>query len=670
MSNDFELSRRKALAALGSIGVASAGAGLGTSAYFSDQETFQNNRLVAGELDLKMDWEEHYSDWSEDEDDDRSEMDGGESTDDDGQGEFEVLMEMPENSDDYRPFPPGASEPLLWVPNAYVDDFMDNTSIEAYPDANNDGIAEFPIEEMNGRSPCEYLADVGDDDAGLDPDSDALGRTDNDDTRLDDESPAPLINLQDVKPGDFGEITFSTHLCDNDGYLWMNMPDGVDASENSVTEPEGDDPDEEEGVVELLDDLHTTIWYDNNCDNLITCDAQVDLMAVADTSDSIEGILGPEDADQADSTPGDEEEIDLIREGADTFVNERLDSPNAEQIRAGLLTFNGPGDAGGGDTGGAAEAVFDRPALRAGLGPLSQFDTDGDGMANTEEFLPDSGNGNTPTPHALDLARKILEDQGRPNARKIIVLIADGLPDYVGADSPTTPYTVTDAEGSPLTGSGATYTSEEYPGSSDGMSSQQEQNETAAVAESIQQAGIPIIVAGISLDQASGNADVFLRDVIAGDDGDNSVAQPDFFFNAAFTPDDPDEDSVQDVADAIAQRLVGGDQEGCDEVIFSGSLRDAEQALTANDGRGIPLDADRDTPFDELNDPENAETRECFSSSHTSCFGFSWWLPENHGNEVQSDSASFDIGFYTEQCRHNDGSGMNNAEVAPEETDA
>ncbi|MFT4947755.1 MAG: putative ribosomally synthesized peptide with SipW-like signal peptide, partial [Natronomonas sp.] len=42
----FDISRRKALAALGTIGVASAGAGLGTSAYFSDQETFENNSLV------------------------------------------------------------------------------------------------------------------------------------------------------------------------------------------------------------------------------------------------------------------------------------------------------------------------------------------------------------------------------------------------------------------------------------------------------------------------------------------------------------------------------------------------------------------------------------------------------------------------------------------------
>src|SRR6056297_1762180 len=107
MSDDeFRLSRRKALAALGTVGVASAGAGLGTSAYFSDQETFENNRLVAGELDLKMDWEEHYSDWSPDE--------NGLA-----EGEFEVRMDEPEDAGQYKAFPPGADSPELWVPIEY-----------------------------------------------------------------------------------------------------------------------------------------------------------------------------------------------------------------------------------------------------------------------------------------------------------------------------------------------------------------------------------------------------------------------------------------------------------------------------------------------------------------------------------------------------------------------
>ncbi|OYR39840.1 TasA family protein [Halorubrum sp. Eb13] len=53
-TNDIGLSRRKMLLGLGAVGVASAGAGLGTTAYFSDTETFENNSLTAGTLDMSV----------------------------------------------------------------------------------------------------------------------------------------------------------------------------------------------------------------------------------------------------------------------------------------------------------------------------------------------------------------------------------------------------------------------------------------------------------------------------------------------------------------------------------------------------------------------------------------------------------------------------------------
>ncbi|MDG5759187.1 SipW-dependent-type signal peptide-containing protein [Natronococcus sp. A-GB1] len=56
-NNGFEISRRKALAGLGMVGVASAGAGLGTTAYFSDQEEFEGNRITAGEFGLTVEGE-------------------------------------------------------------------------------------------------------------------------------------------------------------------------------------------------------------------------------------------------------------------------------------------------------------------------------------------------------------------------------------------------------------------------------------------------------------------------------------------------------------------------------------------------------------------------------------------------------------------------------------
>jgi predicted ribosomally synthesized peptide with SipW-like signal peptide len=50
----YELSRRKALLGLGTIGAAGAAAGLGTSALFTDTETFENNSITAGTLDMTV----------------------------------------------------------------------------------------------------------------------------------------------------------------------------------------------------------------------------------------------------------------------------------------------------------------------------------------------------------------------------------------------------------------------------------------------------------------------------------------------------------------------------------------------------------------------------------------------------------------------------------------
>jgi predicted ribosomally synthesized peptide with SipW-like signal peptide len=50
----FELTRRRLLAGVSGIGAAAAGAGLGTSALFSDTESFENNTLEAGALNLRV----------------------------------------------------------------------------------------------------------------------------------------------------------------------------------------------------------------------------------------------------------------------------------------------------------------------------------------------------------------------------------------------------------------------------------------------------------------------------------------------------------------------------------------------------------------------------------------------------------------------------------------
>jgi len=56
----YRLSRRNVLAGIGGVGLASASAGLGTSALFSDEESFENNTLTAGTLDLLVDYYSHW----------------------------------------------------------------------------------------------------------------------------------------------------------------------------------------------------------------------------------------------------------------------------------------------------------------------------------------------------------------------------------------------------------------------------------------------------------------------------------------------------------------------------------------------------------------------------------------------------------------------------------
>jgi hypothetical protein len=109
----------------------------------------------------------------------------------------------------------------------------------------------------------------------------------------------------------------------------------------------------------------------------------------------------------------------------------------------------------------------------------------------------------------------------------------------------------------------------------------------------------------------------------------------------------------------LAQKCAttGGDE----EVIFEGQLVDLLDRL--NQGVGIPLDGNPATPFDETGGDPTDPNRECFVGSNTYCLGIEWWLPVDHANEIQSDSITFDLGFYTEQCRHNTGAGMNSEEV-------
>jgi predicted ribosomally synthesized peptide with SipW-like signal peptide len=203
------LTRRKLLAGLGAAGLASTGAGLGTSAYFTDSEPFDGNSLAAGELDLKVDWQQYY-------------------------------------------YGPGRSEAYAPAGRPYVSAFPDfyrndpNDRSQRATDAFG-----FPIQEVDGvKDPIMSRAELAS--RGV-PDPEAAFRSQFADVPdyFEQTDRVALVRLFDVKPGDSGEVVFSLHLFDNPGYVWL-LGELVSDEENGQTEPEaGDDPTDAADAGEL-----------------------------------------------------------------------------------------------------------------------------------------------------------------------------------------------------------------------------------------------------------------------------------------------------------------------------------------------------------------------------------------------------------------------------------
>lgn len=155
-------------------------------------------------------------------------------------------------------------------------------------------------------------------------------------------------------------------------------------------------------------------------------------------------------------------------------------------------------------------------------------------------------------------------------------------------------------------------------------------------------------------------------------EAENGVTEPE--------ADDPQEDGTQahpgsnPELGGLLQARVWYDEDcnetldGSETTILEGSLREVLGVLAQVDGvPGVPLDGDPSTPYDEVVngtvDDGVDEARECVPAGSTTCVGLEWWFPVDHANEAQTDSISFDLGFYCEQCSANDGDGM-----APETT--
>ena len=640
-NNGLNISRRRALAGIGAIGVASAGAGVGTSAYFSDTESFENNSITAGELDLKVDWEEHYYNGMGSPADMAEMGDGMESDyylpafDLSGTGEEFPDDEANEGSEigplasgvEVQPID-GRPIALNWTGENTQDDFWDATAIEAFPDSGDDG--GDGLQDPNAiEDICAYDADLD----GVLSDPLRTNGTINDQTT----GPGdPVINLSDVKPGDFGEVTYSFHLCDNPGYVWLTG-DLVDADENGHTEPEAEDEDEytnitddpasgnlfdnegdevdengniidsvdpedtEQERVELLDYVLTRMWYDDGNNQVDEIGGQLDVVCATDISGSLS-----------------QGELDDLEDG----VNDFIDALGASQadVEVGTLAF--------GDDVNVTSALDD--------------------PSNVGVNLPGANNSRgTAMPAALDIADQLVNSEGRSGAQKAIVLFTDGGPNYenreytasVNGSDYTAPRDDTTAWSATPGDSPAAY--DNGTSSKDSSVTQGEMEETAGVAASITGSGTSIATVyvgdtGEDTQAMTSSAQTAYTDLPTYLASSGPIAS---MMSDAF---DVDVDNLGMLASELVELVTTSE-----EVFFLGTLRQAIQALS--NGQGVPLTGD--LPAED----GGGSGRNCFSPSNDHYIGFEWWVPINHGNQIQGDSVSFDIGFYTEQCRHNDG---------------
>ena len=224
------LSRRKVLAGLGAVGVASAGAGLGTTAYFNDTETFEGNTLTAGELDLKLDYKSTYLG---------------------GPGRLDHVVDM------------------------------------GYPDAEDLGDGRYLLDQTPSPADMQAWEDLVMEDEFdfCSPEADEY---------LVNGDGIPVFTLEDVKPGDSGEVTISIHICDNPAFLYL-AGELTENAENGQSEPEleaeGEDTD---GIGELADAIEVCVWYDEDCDNVYEPTGtgqqqELEVALVSDVSGSMSG---------------------------------------------------------------------------------------------------------------------------------------------------------------------------------------------------------------------------------------------------------------------------------------------------------------------------------------------------------------------------------------------
>ena len=369
MTNDLNLSRRKVLAGLGTIGIASAGAGLGTTAYFRDEESVAAE-LEAGRLDVKMDYRATYNAWLPLAETDAI-VDGPVIPDPDS--EMGVIVGQ---APDIRNSNGDAVAGDEWAEFTRASDACDVV---------DEGTLLTEVGRVGDQLGSTYSYETTGADDYLGPD---------DQIYVDGET-GLMFDLTDVKPKDEGEATISLHTCGNPAFLWLRAMEETSA-ENDNVEPElalGDD----DVDSELANYIHVRLWDDIDCSNTLPS-GPLDVMVVFDTSCSME---------YANPFAGCNEAENTLIEGKFTAAKngaKALGGALSDDDQIGLVSYNA----------GAS--------LEEALGSASDT-TD---YENAVDAL--SLGGNTNIAAGIGAGQAELDANGRPGANPVLVVLSDGFP--------------------------------------------------------------------------------------------------------------------------------------------------------------------------------------------------------------------------------------------------
>lgn len=557
-NNKLNLSRRKLLGGLGAVGIASAGAGLGTTAFFSDEESFTDNTIQAGAVELRMDWQQSY-------------YTGRPGQDPDDHTTWEPINAYPDSDGD------NLQDPIYTRFQLEEDPTLVGLSSDA---------SEEEIESAYRGQFASFDGTVGSGNRGF------VG---------------PVIDLDDVKPGDRGEITISKHVFDNPAYLWLNAS-GVQNVVGALNDPkrealkeiygeelsDGELIDAAAAEMQFAKEIEATLWYDDDCDNFFDGGSGACIQFVIDNTDSM-----------GSQAPGSTDELkdELLIEALEEYVG-RLDTRDGAESSDG---DTGPFSVGLTNWTTQTDTVL---LPTSNVGDVVGADNgDYDGSSGLQTIDYQSLDAGTDLPLAIEAGSDALgtcpEDEDR-----IMVLVTNGInvetSDFLAAASDNLRHNGGEVDRYLIVGFGTL-------------------GDDIATLEQI--STLP------------GNHKFMLV--------------PDSDINQAINgPADPNTDPVTSVAEEIGF-TAGGEQ-----AIFQGSLYDllTQPAPVTPDGTvdsyevdgiagGYPLDSDR-----------NRDGRQCYPNSDTRCIALEWHLPFEVGNEIQGDSIVFNMDFYAEQCRHNDGS--------------